>query len=84
MFNQLKQILVQMVSTPSGKVSHSKVWSNIGFLVSTFVVVWQTVHATLTVEMMLVYIGAVVTNTNASKLLSNKQQGAKDVGDDSK
>lgn len=69
----MRKFLLQLVTTPAGKVSHSKVWSNIGFMMATFVVGWQTVHGTLTVEMMLVYLGATVTNANTSKFLANKE-----------
>lgn len=68
----LRTFLKDLVSTPDGKVSHSKLWSNLGFVVASFIVVYLTIVDKLTIEYFLVYIASTVSNSTASKIIAVK------------
>lgn len=54
----------------TGRTSHTKLWANVAYAVSTFAVVWMTFKGTLTGEILLIYLGVVGAATTASKFLS--------------
>lgn len=68
----LQAFLKALVSTADGKVSHSKLWSNLGFVVASFIVVYLTVVDKLTTEYFLIYLASTVSNSTASKIIAVK------------
>lgn len=58
-------------------VSHTKLWANVAYLTSTYVVVSMAINNTLTPDMFLIYLGVVGAGATASKLLSLKYGGEK-------
>lgn len=58
------------ISQGSGRLSHTKLWTNIAYLVASAVVLLQAHRGTLQTEMMMVYLAIVGTHGAASKWLS--------------
>jgi hypothetical protein len=57
-------------NTGSGRLSHTKLWSNIAYGVATYAMVRLTNAGTLSAEMLLVYLGAVGASATASKVIA--------------
>lgn len=66
MFNFIKQL----VTTPAGKVSHSKFWSNVSMALMTVVIGYMAFKGTLTLDFATLYLGVGVGGANASKLIA--------------
>ena len=54
----------------TGAVSHTKFWTNIAYAVATAVVVVQAYRATLTADMILIYLAVVGAHGAASKWIA--------------
>ncbi len=65
----------------TGRVSHSKVWSNIAYVVATFVIILLAVRDKLTADMFLIYLGGTSGTNLLSKGISLKYTGGKGAPD---
>lgn len=62
----------------TGRLSHTRLWSNVAYAAATFLFVYSGVKGTLPSEVWFIYLGCVGGFTAYSKLLSLKYQSAKD------
>ena len=51
-------------------ISHTKVWSNIGYAVMTWAVITKVINSTASDDLLLIYISVTALHTTASNLLS--------------
>lgn len=65
-------MITDLISTPEGSISHTKLWSNIAYLATTIIIINQAIACTLTAEFLLIYLGIVGGHTTASKFLALK------------
>lgn len=63
-----------LISDPADqtRASHTKVWSNVAYLVATVVFVIQAFKGTLLPDVWLIYLGVVGAHSAASKVVSLK------------
>lgn len=54
----------------TNRLSHTRLWANIGYATATGCVIWQTAIKQLTAELLLIYLVAVGTSAGLSKFLS--------------
>lgn len=54
----------------TGQTSHTKLWANVAYAVSTVAFVWQVYKGTAGYDIWLVYLGVVGASATASKWLS--------------
>lgn len=73
-------IIKDLISTPQGKVSHTKFWSNIAYATGTAVIVITTFKENLTSDLFLIYLSVVGGAAIASKFVSLRYGGGKDDG----
>lgn len=64
------QIIKDLISTPEGKVSHTKFWSNIAYLTATGIMVVTTSRDKMTWDLFVIYLSVVGASTAASKFLA--------------
>lgn len=64
--------LSELLTTDSGKLSHTKTWSNIAYATMTFIVIWMAIKGTLLLDMFIAYGIIVAMHNSASKLISAK------------
>jgi hypothetical protein len=65
----------------TGRISHTKVWSNVAYAVATAVVLLQAIADTLDPDMLLIYLAIVGAAEVASKFISLRYSGGKGVSD---
>lgn len=65
----------ELISDENGKLSHTKVWANIGYLAATVAFIKTTWLGTASADIWLVYIGCVAASSTASKFLTLKYTG---------
>ncbi len=53
-----------------GKLSHTKLWSNIAYGVFTWAIIYKTVNNTASDDLWMIYIATVALHTTASNLLN--------------
>mgnify|MGYP001607906131 CR=1 FL=1 len=66
------KLLKDLISTPEGKVSHTKFWGNIGYLAGTIMILTVTYRDKLTWDLFLIYLATVGGSAQASKLIGLK------------
>lgn len=64
-----------LILTPQGKVSHTKLWGNIACATATFAIIWQTVKNGITYDILGMYLAIVGGYSTASKFLRLKYPG---------
>lgn len=64
--------LSDLITSPQGKVSHTKLWGNIACATATFAVIWQTVKSGITYDLLGMYLITVGGYSTASKFLRLK------------
>lgn len=74
------KILKELISTPQGKVSHTKFWSNVAYGTATGIVIYTAYKGTMSEWEFLIYLSVVGASTAASKFLSLRygQENKKD------
>jgi hypothetical protein len=65
----------------TGRLSHTKIWSNVAYAVATFVILLQAIADTLDPDMLLIYLAIVGAAEVASKFISLRYAGGKGVPD---
>lgn len=65
--------MMSMLRDPNGEISMAKVWSNVAFAIATYVVFKQA--ATISYELLLVYLACVGGAEIAKKFLTMKYGG---------
>ena len=68
--------MMSLFTDSNGKISHTKVWSNIAYLSATIIFLYYGFKGTLTTEVWFLYLGIVAGHNTASKFLSSKQTSA--------
>ena len=61
-----------LILTPKGNISHTKLWANVAYAVATTVILYQTFHGVVTWELLLAYLGTVGASAAAHKLFALK------------
>lgn len=56
-------------TTPDGKFSHTKFWSNVANATATFIMIKLTYTGALTENYFMIYLGVVASHTAVSKLI---------------
>ena len=51
-------------------ISHTKVWSNVGYCVFTWAIITKVINNTVSDDLFLIYISVTALHTTASNLLS--------------
>jgi len=65
--------LLELISEENGRLSHTKLWANLGNFVGTFVFVYHCIKTeTLEPELFLMYMSVVVLQRSISKITSSK------------
>lgn len=62
----------ELVTNNDGKLSHTKVWSNIAYGTATIVFIYQAYNQTLTADIWLIYLGVVGAHSAVSKAITAK------------
>ena len=62
----------------AGKFSHTKMWSNFGYAIFSWAIIYKTLDNTASDELWLIYISVVALHTTASNALQ-KFKGDKNV-----
>lgn len=75
------QTFKDLISTPQGKVSHTKFWGNVAYLTATGIMVVVTYRDKLTWDLFAIYLTVVGGSAIASKLVALRY-GGKDAGKD--
>lgn len=68
----MKRLFFDLISSPSGKVSHTKLWANVAYAVASYAIIAQAYKGNLTYDMLGVYLGAVALHGGASKAIALK------------
>mgnify|MGYP001619365518 CR=1 FL=1 len=63
-------LLKDLISTPKGKVSHTKFWANIAYATATVIISVVTYKDKLTWELFVIYLAVVGGSAIASKLVA--------------
>lgn len=75
----LSELYTGLTTTPTGKFSHTKFWSNIAYLTATYVIAVMTHNGNLTEEYFMIYLGVVASHASVSKWLGRQNsKGLKD------
>jgi hypothetical protein len=61
-----------VVTNDAGKLSHSKIWTNIAYAASTYCILYESWHGTLDWTMLLVYLAIVGASPIAGKMIELK------------
>lgn len=64
--------LLDLITTPDGRLSHTKLWSNAGCATATWVIIWYAVKLDLTWDMFALYLGTIAGANVAGKFLDLK------------
>lgn len=72
----LWQWMIALNTGDNGRISHTKVWSNLAYSVSTWIVVQLTLDGNMSPEYFLIYLGIVASHSAASKWINNKLGGS--------
>lgn len=68
----IRKQLNDMVTTDSGRLSNTKIWSFVGCAVATWIVIYLTLKDKMGVEIFFVYLCSVAGFSQLSKLLAYK------------
>ena len=71
--------LKPLVLDHNGNLSHTKVWSNIAYVVATYIVIKLTINNTLTEDYFLWYLTIVAGHTAISKYLTSIKSNSQDL-----
>ena len=72
--------LSELILTPQGRLSHTKFWANVAYLVASIAVLRSVWMGSLTADTLGVYLGAVALHGGASKAIALKY-GAGEMGE---
>lgn len=61
-----------LILTPKGNISHSKLWANIAYAVATVIMLHTAWKGTVTWDLLLAYMGTVGASAAAHKLFALK------------
>ncbi len=61
-----------LILTPKGNISHTKLWANVAYAVATFIMVHTALKGTVTWDLLLAYVGTVGASAAAHKLFALK------------
>lgn len=75
-----QRFMAGLVRSPSGRVSHTKVWTNVAFALATVVVAWYAFQMLLSTEMFASYMLTVAGRGLGSKYLALNNATAPEVG----
>lgn len=64
--------LKEFITGENGKLSHTKLWSNVAYATMTFIVIFMAIKGTLLLDMFIAYGIIVALHNSASKLISAK------------
>ena len=73
MFKSISEFGAKLTTDASGQFSHTKLWSNIGYLTATFIMLKLTYNSKLTEDYFAIYLGVMAGHTVASKWLTAKE-----------
>lgn len=59
-----------IIDAGTGQVSHTKLWANTAYAISTAAIGWAAYDHELTGDLLLIYLGVVGASATASKFLS--------------
>lgn len=59
-----------VVDSTNGRLSYNKLWANIAYAVVTFAIIRLSIVGEVSIEMWLVYLGAVAGNATICRVLS--------------
>jgi hypothetical protein len=62
-----------LITAHNGKVSHTRLWSNVAYSVATGIVIYLTINDKLTHEYFFTYLAVVACHASASKLIATKE-----------
>ena len=65
----LNELYRGLNTTPDGKFSHTKFWSNVANAVASFIMIKLTYTGALTENYFVIYLGVVASHTAVSKLI---------------
>lgn len=65
-------MMKQLILGSDGNISHSKLWSNVGNVVATVIILFQTYHQTASDELILIYLAILSGHATASKIITSK------------
>lgn len=78
----MKKFLELITEDNSDKLSHTKVWSNVGSFVATVLFIYQTIYQHfINAEIFTIYLSAIVIQRSVSKIASNKYKNQKKEGE---
>ena len=66
----LKKFFYDLFSRDGKKISHTRVWSNVGYSVFTWAIITKVINNTASDELFLIYISVTALHTTASSILS--------------
>ena len=68
----MRRFFYDLFYSPQGRVSHTKFWANIAYLVASYAVLAQAYKGSLTYDMLGIYLGAVAVHGAANKVTALK------------
>lgn len=74
-------VLVMLNTGDNGRISHTKVWSNIAYIISSWVIIQLTLDGGISPEYFLMYLGIVASHSAASKWINNRA-GKHDISEE--
>ena len=69
----LNYILNLFVNADGGKPSHTKFFSSVGYVITSWVIVYLSIHDKITADFLFTYLGIVSAHTGFSKWVNSKQ-----------
>lgn len=69
----LKELYKGLTTTPDGKFSHTKFWSNVAYCTATFVILKLTYASQLTEDYFLIYLAVVASHASLSKWIGTSK-----------
>ena len=80
--DKIEKVLFDLFSRDGKKISHTLLWSNVGYGVFTWAIITKVINNSVSDDLFLIYISVTALHTTASNLLSKYKFKGKQDGND--